>query len=468
MTVLSKLKKKFSGKREIRATLCYFLSNICTKAFGFITIPLYTHILSTSEYGYLNTYNAWVSLLSVVMGLSLNSALIGKIKLGLKDRAKFQSSVMILSLISAGVITFTVTITYILIFGCLDVIVLLALIQGYGLFTIHFILQEWVLENKYIVHSLVSVGSVIIPIGITCLIINKVFLDYKYYSVIIPRFSVIILLMIVIVITVVIRGKVFYNKNDWIWSLKYCIPLVFHSLSLTIMLQADRIMISYLYSYEESGIYSFIYNVTLVIGVLISALENTWKGWFFNNADFENKKHIQKRCKFFITAAMLGVSIYVFVAPELVKILAAEEYHTEIFLIGPIAFAYIISFFYDFLVYVEYKKEATKNIALASIIAALVNIGLNIIIIPKFGGVGAAVTTCIAYLVQFFLHLKVVSKLEKNLFPFRLFIPFFIIGITIMAAFFISLNLIIIRYGIALSLLVSFGVVVYKNKALLV
>lgn len=53
-------------------------SNICTKAFGFITIPLYTYILTTSEYGYLNTFNAWVSILSVVLGLSLSSAVYGQ------------------------------------------------------------------------------------------------------------------------------------------------------------------------------------------------------------------------------------------------------------------------------------------------------------------------------------------------------------------------------------------------------
>jgi len=41
MSVLSRSKNKLSVKEEVRATLCYLISNICTKAFGFITIPLY-------------------------------------------------------------------------------------------------------------------------------------------------------------------------------------------------------------------------------------------------------------------------------------------------------------------------------------------------------------------------------------------------------------------------------------------
>ena len=89
MSVLNKLKNKSYVKGEVKATICYLISNICTKAFGFITIPLYTRVLTTSEYGYLNTYNAWVSLLSVIMGLSLSSAIYGKMKLERENRDRY-------------------------------------------------------------------------------------------------------------------------------------------------------------------------------------------------------------------------------------------------------------------------------------------------------------------------------------------------------------------------------------------
>ena len=408
MNVLNMIHEKLPQKVEIKATLCYFISNVFTKAFGFLTIPLYTHFLSTAEYGYLNTYNAWVNLLGVFMGMSLGSAIMGKMELCDNDRNAFQSSVMTLSLLSATIITFIVVVSYILIYGQINVIVFWALAQGYGAFVISFVLQEWVLDNKYVLHSIVSVGSTAIPILITCLIIKRMFQGAKYLSIIIPRACIVIFLMLVFVVIILARGKMFYNKELWLWSLKYCIPIVFHSVSLTIMLQADRIMLSHLYGYSESGIYSFIYNVTLVIGVLIAALENTWKTWFFHNYECVNKKLIQMRCRLFILVAIIGVSIYIFIAPELVRILADKEYHAETILIGPIAFAYIISFFYDFLVYVEYKKKATKSIAMASIIAALINVLLNFIVIPQYGGIGAACTTCVAYAMQLVLHLVVV------------------------------------------------------------
>ena len=353
MSVLNKLKNKSYVKGEVKATICYLISNICTKAFGFITIPLYTRVLTTSEYGYLNTYNAWVSLLSVIMGLSLSSAIYGKMKLERENRDRFQSSVMSLSVLAAMIITVIVLSANIVLYGRIDVLVFLALIQGYGTFVVNYVLQEWVVDNRYVVHSVVSIGMTAVPIAVTCLIIKYVFVHQRYLSIIVPRAAVIVVLMNLFIIMIIARGKCIYDKDIWIWSLKYCIPVVFHSLSLMVMLQADRIMISNLYGYDESGVYSFIYNVTLVIGVLIAALENTWKTWFFRNYEISDRRLIQNRCRLFITVAILGVSVYIFVAPDLVKILASEEYQTRLFLIGPIAFAYIISFFDDFLVYVE-------------------------------------------------------------------------------------------------------------------
>lgn len=468
MTVLEKKNSTSSGKSEIKATLCYFISNICTKAFGFITIPLYTKILTTSEYGYLNTYNAWVSLLSVVLGLSLSSAILGKSKLEKKERDRFQSSTISLSLLSMLIMSTVVISVYVIVNGCIDVMVLLALIQGYGSFVINFMLQEWVVDNKYIVHSIVSVGSAAVPIGITCLIIKSVFQSQKYLCVIVPRASITVLLTIFFSVIILLRGRICFDKKNWIWCLKYCVPIVFHTLSLAIMLQADRIMLSSIRGYDESGVYSFIYNVTLVIGVLIAALENTWKTWFFKNYESVEKMSIQRRCRLFIIVAILGISVYIFIAPDLVKILAAEEYHAQIFLVAPIAFAYLISFLYDFLVYVEYKKDATKSIAKASIIAALTNIVLNFFIIPKFGGIGAACTTCVSYATQFILHILVVNNLHKGLYPIKFFLPFITMGIAIMVLFLFTFNLTVVRYVLVIVAIIVMLSIVYKKRTILV
>lgn len=469
MTALNKLKSKIQNMKgqETAATICYFLSNICSKAFGFITIPLYTNLLTTSEYGFLNTYNAWVSVLSIILGLSLSSAILGKANEEKEKRYKIQSSILSLSFISALLMSFAILGGYALVNGRIDIIVIIALIQGYATFAVNFILQEWVLDNKYILHSIVSILTVAVPVGITCWIIRILFQSQKYLCVIVPRAVIFTLIMIAVIIYVIFRGHKCVDWEIWKWSLKYSIPIVFHSLSLTVLLQADRIMISSLYGYDESGIYSFIYNVTLVIGVLIGSLENTWKTWFFNNFEKTNHEFIRKKSSLYIGVCIFGVFLYMLVSPELVKILANEAYTKHLGLIVPVAFAYIISFLYDFLVYVEYKKQATKQIASASIIAALSNIALNYLIIPKFGGMGAAFTTVISYAIQFLIHLRLVSKLEKDLYKIDFFIPFITISLIGSALVALFIDILYIRFIVAGILFVLFTFYIKSNKELL-
>ena len=54
-----------------RASTYYFIGNIFNKGIAFLTIPIFTRILSTTDYGIVTTYNSWVSILSLVIGLAI-------------------------------------------------------------------------------------------------------------------------------------------------------------------------------------------------------------------------------------------------------------------------------------------------------------------------------------------------------------------------------------------------------------
>lgn len=456
--------RKTSRAGEWRATLWYTAASLFTKAFGFLTIPLYTNLLTTGEYGYLNTYNAWIGILSVALGLSLNSAVISIQKERKEIKAAYQSSVLGLSLISFLVMGGGILLVCQLIWKRIPGLLFLALIQSYATFVMNMILQEMVLDNRYVKYSLLSIVSAVIPILITCAILPYLFLDRRYLDVILPKAAVSAGIMAAVMIYLFGRGKVFYNREYWKQSLSYCVPVIFHTLALSIMLQADRIMLSYFRGYEESGMYSFIYNVTLVIGVVVAALENTWKTWFFQAASLDRKEEksrqirqagagslaqaVNKRARVYLVCGEAGILTFVYLAPEFIRLLAHEAYWDSVYLTAPIAFAYILSLFYDFLVYYEYYENATKRIAGASLLAAGINVVLNLVFIPLWGAMGAAFTTILARFAQFFLHLRTVHRMEASVLPFRLYLPFFLRSAGMTAAFLLFYRLPGIRLGI--------------------
>lgn len=53
----------------------YLIGNLFDKAILFLTIPIFTRLMSTSDYGIVNTYMSWVSILSLVVGLSLGHSI---------------------------------------------------------------------------------------------------------------------------------------------------------------------------------------------------------------------------------------------------------------------------------------------------------------------------------------------------------------------------------------------------------
>ena len=57
--------------QAVKASALYLFGNICTKAIAFLTIPIFTRLLSTGEYGIVNTYTSWVHIASIVVTLSL-------------------------------------------------------------------------------------------------------------------------------------------------------------------------------------------------------------------------------------------------------------------------------------------------------------------------------------------------------------------------------------------------------------
>ena len=61
--------------REKKASILYLISTIVNKGIAFITIPIYTRILTTGDYGISTTYTSWVDIFTVIFSLALYMAI---------------------------------------------------------------------------------------------------------------------------------------------------------------------------------------------------------------------------------------------------------------------------------------------------------------------------------------------------------------------------------------------------------
>lgn len=53
------------------ASTYYLIGTLFNKGFAFLTVPIFTRILSTADYGVVTTYDSWIGISSVVIGFAI-------------------------------------------------------------------------------------------------------------------------------------------------------------------------------------------------------------------------------------------------------------------------------------------------------------------------------------------------------------------------------------------------------------
>ena len=79
---------------QVKASLWFLICAFLQKGISFITTPIFTRLLSTSEYGQYNVFNSWMNIIIVIVTLNLFSGVYtrGLVKFE-KDRATLRHRV---------------------------------------------------------------------------------------------------------------------------------------------------------------------------------------------------------------------------------------------------------------------------------------------------------------------------------------------------------------------------------------
>lgn len=65
------LDKYKNMSKPVKASLWFVASNVILKGISFITLPIFSRLLSTSEYGVVSVYSSWVLLISIITTLTI-------------------------------------------------------------------------------------------------------------------------------------------------------------------------------------------------------------------------------------------------------------------------------------------------------------------------------------------------------------------------------------------------------------
>ena len=214
---------------------------------------------------------------------------------------------------------------------------------------------------------------------------------------------------------------------------------------------ADRFLIEHFIGLEKLGIYSIGYTISSVPLFLSLGFRKMWNPVFYENMNDKQYNRVNVLIKYYALGMALVTGVLIMFSQELVTIALAKSFAgaKEIvpFVCSGIFFLGILPISSSFITFANKFSRISLNAG----ISAVVNIVLNLILLPRIGVVGAAVATLVAYVVYFVLNALSVSGLFSRVVSIgNLIVPvsFIVVATTVFYAIGTSLLYFFIKAGI--------------------
>ena len=160
---------------------------------------------------------------------------------------------------------------------------------------------------------------------------------------------------------------------------------------------SDRYLLGQFRTHAEVGYYVLGYKVAQVMQIAVAAFSMGWAPLRFKIYETPGAQRTYRRLTsyYVIASALLVVAISVF-ARQIVAIVAPDDFSSAAEIVPLIAFAYMLNGLYILTITGMGVAKKTGPMAWVVTMAAVLNIGINIVLIPKWGMHAAAATTILA------------------------------------------------------------------------
>lgn len=468
-TYLSKIKKLFFDNISVKQTILkntfwLSVSIIINKLLILVFMIYIARILGATEYGKFTFVLSFVSLLMIFADLGLSTIVTREFAGERKKKEEFHSIISLKILLAMGTFILILLVSLFIVPGK-DIqrivlpLALSSLICGfisifYAFFQAH---------QKMEYQSWLDILQVILRIGLGFYILfnfpSAENLSYSYFL------SALIILIFVLVFFHFKFPPLKFRRDFLVWK-KFLImswPLALVALFSTIYNSTDSVMLGYFGMITENGWYNAAYRITITTLILVSLISTSFYpvlSKFFK----ESKEKLQRvwghqleiMILFFLPLVVGGIVL----APKIIYFIYPLDFAPSILafqiLILTSGIIFLCTPLYDVMIA---SNQQTKTFWVG-LSAAVINIILNLFLIPKYSLYGAAVATVITYLFILLIFTILIKKFAVVNFPaIRIFLTFATSAIAVAPMYFIIKQPLI--YSINIFLLISIGAAVY-------
>ena len=411
-------------KKLLSQTAVYGLSSIFGRLLNFMLVPLYTRYFSTVEYGEVTILYAYVAFLIVILTYGMETAFFRFSELENNKNKVFSTGLISLSVSAVLFVfvcwVFSQDIASAIGFGNRpQYIQYFALIVGLDAVTsISFAKLRQ--QNKALRFATIRLLNIFVNIGLNLFFI--VYCDYaienqldsaslveKIYN---PNFGIGYIfianlvasaLSFLLLLPQMLGHFNNFDKELWKKMLVYGSPLLIAGLAGIANETLDRIILQYLLpsdvAISQIGIYSALYKLSIIMTLFIQAFRFAAEPFFFAQAKQKDAKQLYAVVLKYFTIVTSTIFLACMLYFDTIKNFIGPEFQdpSAKLVVALLLFANLfLGIYYNLSIWYKLSQQ-TKYGAYMSIFGAFLTIGLNFLLVPYMGFVGAAWTTLICY-----------------------------------------------------------------------
>ena len=415
--MISKMLNKWRAiPLTVKVSSAYAICSILQRCLSFFTLPLFTRLLTTEQYGEYTVYQSWSNIITIFVTLNLayGSFSTAMVKFE-KHRSEYVSAIqgiciMLTALFLAIYLPFSDFFNEF--FDMPTFLMVVMLLEILFTCSLHLWMAKNRFEYKYKSVVLVTLINAIAAPSTAFILVNLT--EQKGTARILGYAFTYIAIGFFFFVYNIFKGKKIYNKEFWSYALKFNIPLLVYYLSQVVFNQSDRIMINHYCGTDAAAMYGVAFNLAMILTFVLNSINGSYVPWFYGKLKEGKAKENQGvACGIAVLLGILLLAV-IWYAPEIILIMAGAKYNEAIPVVAPVAMSILLLFYSQLFINMEFYYEEKKRLVLASIASAIVNIALNAWVIPNISFVAAGYSTFVSYILFAFCNYLAVRNLINS------------------------------------------------------
>ncbi|MEH2419902.1 MAG: flippase [Nostoc sp.] len=438
--MLSKLKietlSKFKSRSGLRAIIAntgwLFADRILRMGASLIIGVWVARYLGVQQYGLFNYALAFVSLFSPIFTLGLDDVVVRHIVRQSSNKEEILGTTFWLKLLG-GIASVLLAVSTIFFLGEHEIlkISLVAILGMAGIFRAADTIEVWFqsqVQSKYIVIAKNTAFLLNSVIKIALILTKATLLAFAWVTL-----AEFVMSAIGLLIVYQVKGSSLWL---WRWSfstaktlLKESLPLIFSGFAILIYMRIDQVMLGQMIGNSEVGIYSAAVRVSEIWYFIPGAIVSSVAPAIYAAKEKSESLYYQRIGKLLSLMTCISFAIALpltFLSDKIIMVMFGSGYAEA----GTILAVHIWTSLFVFMGLATspwFIAEGLNHVSLGkTLFGAILNIILNLLLIPKYAGLGAAIATIISQAAATFLCNAFDSRTQKIFkIQVRSLIPFY-------------------------------------------